>query len=65
MAPVTPGEVLAGEYLEPFGISQYALATAVHVDPMRINRIVKGTQAISADSALRLGRYFGTTAQSG
>lgn len=63
LAPVTPGEILAEEYLEPLGLSQNALAKAIHVDPMRINRILRGSQVITADTALRLGRYFGTTAQ--
>ena len=63
LEPVTPGEILAEEYLAPFGLSQYALAKALRVDPMRINGIVNGTRTITADTALRLARYFGTSAQ--
>ena len=61
--PITPGEVLHEEFLEPMGLSQYRLAKEIHVSPRRINEIVKGTRAITADTALRLGRYFGTSAQ--
>ena len=57
-----PGEHLA-EFLEEYGISQYRLAKDIHVSPRRINEIVHGKRAISADTALRLGRYFGTSAQ--
>ena len=61
--PITPGEVLAEEFLKPFGLSQYRLAKDIHVSARRINEIVKGKRAITADTALRLGRYFGTSAQ--
>jgi antitoxin HigA-1 len=61
--PVTPGEVLEEEFLKPMGLSQYRLAKEIHVPPRRINEIVKGKRAITADTALRLGRYFGTSAQ--
>lgn len=61
MAPVHPGEILFEEYLEPLGISQYRLAKDVSVAPRRINEIVHGTRAITADTALRLARYFGTS----
>ena len=61
--PITPGEVLEEEFLSPLGISQYRLAREVHVSPRRINEIVKGKRAITADTALRLGKFFGTTAQ--
>ncbi|MEH6519393.1 MAG: HigA family addiction module antitoxin [Halioglobus sp.] len=61
--PITPGEVLQEEFLSPMGLSQYRLAKEIHVSPRRINEIVKGTRAITADTALRLSRYFGTTAQ--
>ncbi|MCG6868887.1 MAG: HigA family addiction module antidote protein [Gammaproteobacteria bacterium] len=57
-----PGEHLA-EFLEEYGISQYRLAKDIHVPPRRINEIVHGKRAITADTALRLGRYFGTSAQ--
>jgi len=56
--PIHPGEHLA-EFLEELGISQYRLAKEIHVPPRRINEIVHGKRAITADTALRLGRYFG------
>lgn len=62
-APITPGEVLDEEFLAPMGISQYRLAKEIHVSPRRINEIVKGKRAITADTALRLGKFFGTSAQ--
>ncbi len=61
--PITPGEILEEEFLKPMGLSQYRLAKEIHVPARRINEIVKGKRAITADTALRLGRYFGTTAQ--
>ncbi len=61
--PIHPGEILHEEFLEPLGISQYRLAKDVSVPPRRINEIVKGTRAISANTALRLARYFGTSEQ--
>jgi addiction module HigA family antidote len=61
LAPVHPGEVLLEESLKPLGISQYRLAKDISVPPRRINEIVHGTRAISADTALRLSRYFGTS----
>lgn len=60
--PVHPGEHLA-EFLEDAELSQYALAKAISVPPRRINEIIKGRRAITADTALRLGRYFGMSAQ--
>jgi antitoxin HigA-1 len=57
--PVHPGEILLEEFLKPFGISQYRLAHDIGVPPRRINEIVHGKRAISADTALRLSRYFG------
>ena len=57
--PVHPGEVLLEEFLEPMGISQYRLAKDVSVPARRINEIVHGTRSITADTALRLARYFG------
>ena len=61
--PIHPGEVLLAEFLEPLGLSQYRLAHAISVPPRRINEIVHGNRAISADTALRLSRFFGTSAQ--
>jgi addiction module HigA family antidote len=63
MSPIHPGEVLLGEFLRPLGISQYRLAKEVSVPPRRINEIVRGQRAITADTALRLARYFQTTNQ--
>jgi addiction module HigA family antidote len=56
---VTPGEILLEEFLKPMGLSQNALARAVHVPPRRINEIVLGQRAVTADTDLRLARYFG------
>ena len=61
LAPIHPGEVLMADFLEPLALSQYRLAHDVSVPPRRINEIVHGTRAITADTALRLARYFGTT----
>ena len=61
MVPVHPGEILLEEFLAPLGLSQYRLAKETSVPPRRINEIVKGLRAISADTALRLARYFGTS----
>jgi addiction module HigA family antidote len=58
---VTPGEILREEFLRPLAISQYRLAKAITVPPRRINEIVHGKRAITADTALRLARYFGTS----
>lgn len=58
MAPIHPGEILMEEFLKPMAISQYKLAKDIHVSPRRVNEIVHGQRAISADTALRLGRYF-------
>ena len=58
-SPVHPGEILLEEFLKPFGISQYRLAQDIGVPPRRINEIVHGKRAVSADTALRLSRYFG------
>ena len=59
LPPTHPGEMLLEEFLVPMGVSQYALAKAISVPPRRINEIVHGLRGISADTALRLGRYFG------
>ena len=63
LAPIHPGEVLLADFLEPMAISQYRLAHALSVPPRRINEIVHGKRAVSADTALRLARFFGTTEQ--
>jgi addiction module HigA family antidote len=61
LPPVHPGEILLEEFLLPLGISQYRLAKDVSVPPRRINEIVRGSRAVTADTALRLARYFGTS----
>lgn len=61
--PIHPGEILFTEFLEPLGVSQYRLAKDIGVTPRRINEIVHGRRAITADTALRLGRYFNMEAQ--
>lgn len=63
MNPVHPGEILAGEFMEPLGITAYRLAKDLDVTPPRIYEILKGERAISAGTALRLGRYFGIDPQ--
>ena len=61
--PIHPGEIMLTEFLEPMGISQYRLAKDIGVTPRRINEIAHGRRAISADTALRLGRFFSMEAQ--
>ncbi len=61
MPPIHPGEILQEEFLDPMKISQYRLALDTSVPPRRINEIVHGKRAITADTALRLSRYFGTS----
>ncbi len=61
MKPVHPGEVLLEEYLKPLEVSQYRLAKSISVPPRRINEIVHGKRAITADTALRLARFFGSS----
>lgn len=61
--PVHPGEILLEDFLEPLGISQYRLAKEMNVYPRKINEIVHGKRSITADTALRLSRFFGTTAE--
>ena len=63
MRPVHPGEILLEEFLKPMAISQYRLSKDIHVPPRRINEIVHGKRSITADTALRLGRYFNMSAQ--
>jgi addiction module HigA family antidote len=62
IAPIHPGEILQEEFLEPLKLSQNALAKAIHVSARRINEIVHGKRAITADTALRLSLFFGTSA---
>ena len=61
MEPIHPGEILQADFLEPLGVSQYRLAQDISVPARRINEIVHGKRAVSADTALRLARYFGTS----
>ncbi len=63
LAPVHPGEILLEEFLEPMGISQYRLSKDISVPPRRINEIVHGNRAVSANTALRLAKYFEVTPQ--
>jgi len=58
LSNITPGEILQEEFLKPMAITQYRLAKDIGVPPRRINEIVNGQRAITADTALRLGRYF-------
>lgn len=62
LSPIHPGEVLYEDFMKPIGLSQYRLAKDIGVTPIRINQIIKGKRAISVDTAMRLGRYFGTSA---
>jgi len=62
-APIHPGKILLEEFLKPLDLSQYRLAKSISVPPRRINEIVHGKRAITADTALRLSRFFDTTAQ--
>ena len=57
--PIHPGEILMEEFLKPLGLSQYRLAKGIGVPPRRINEIVHGKRAVTADTALRLSRFFG------
>lgn len=61
IGPIHPGEILLEEFLKPMGLSQYRLAKDINVDPRRINEIVLGKRSITADTALRLSRYFGSS----
>ncbi|UUZ61410.1 HigA family addiction module antitoxin [Nocardioides sp. B-3] len=61
MTPIHPGEILMEDFLGPLGISQNGTAVAIGVPPRRINEIVHGKRRVTADTALRLARYFGTT----
>jgi addiction module HigA family antidote len=63
MPPVHPGEILLEDFMKPLGISQYRLAKGMGVYPRKINEIVQGKRAVTADTALRLARFFGTSAE--
>jgi antitoxin HigA-1 len=61
MAPMHPGEILLEDFMKPLGITQYRLAKEMNVYPRKVNEIVQGKRAITADTALRLARFFGTS----
>lgn len=63
LSPIHPGEVLQEDFIAPLGVTQHRVAVAIGVPPRRINEIVHGKRRVTADTALRLGRYFGTSAQ--
>ena len=62
LSPIQPGEVLLEDFMKPLGLSQYRLAHDIGVTPIRISQIVNGQRAITVDTAMRLARYFGTSA---
>lgn len=62
LSPIHPGEVLLEDFMKPLGLSQYRLAHDIGVTPIRISQIVNGQRAITVDTAMRLARYFGTSA---
>lgn len=62
LSPIHPGEVLAEDFMKPLGLSQYQLAQDIGVSPIRISQIVRGKRAVTVDTAMRLARYFGTSA---
>ena len=63
LKPVKPGDILSHDFMEPLGLSANALARELHVPPNRISSVLNGSRSITADTALRLARYFGGTAQ--
>jgi addiction module HigA family antidote len=63
LPPVHPGEVLLEDFMKPLGLTQYRLAKDLGVAPLRISQIVRGQRAVTADTAMRLSRYFGTSAE--
>jgi len=63
LSPIHPGEVLMEDFMKPLGLSQYRLAKDIGVTPIRISQIVNGRRAITVDTAMRLARYFGTSAE--
>jgi addiction module HigA family antidote len=62
LSPIHPGEVLIEDFMKPLGLSQYRLAQELGVTPIRISQIIKGQRAVTVDTAMRLARYFGTSA---
>ncbi|OGO37779.1 MAG: addiction module antidote protein, HigA family [Chloroflexi bacterium RBG_16_57_11] len=63
LSPIPPGEVLLEDFMKPLGLSQYRLAQDLGVSPIRISQIIHGQRAITVDTAMRLARYFGTSAK--
>jgi addiction module HigA family antidote len=63
LPPVHPGEILLEDFIKPLSLSQYRIAKDIGVSPLRISQIVRGQRAITADTAMRLARYFGTSAE--
>ena len=62
LSPIHPGEVLFEDFMKPLGLTQYRLAQDIGVPPIRISQIIRGERAITVDTAIRLARYFGTSA---
>jgi addiction module HigA family antidote len=62
LSPIHPGEILLEDFMKPLGLTQYRLAKDIGVTPIRISQIIRGERAISVDTAMRLARYFGTSA---
>ena len=62
LSPIHPGEILLEDFMKPLGLTQYRLAHAIGITPIRISQIVKGKRSITVDTAMRLARYFGTSA---
>ena len=62
LSPIHPGEILLEDFMHPLGLSQYRLAHDIGVTPIRISQIVNGQRAVTVDTAMRLARYFGTSA---
>jgi antitoxin HigA-1 len=63
LASIHPGEILLEDFMKPLGLTQYRLAKDIGVTPIRISQIINGKRAISVDTAMRLARYFGTSAE--
>ena len=63
LSPIHPGEILLEEFMKPLGLSQYRLAQDLGVSPIRISQIIHGQRSITVDTAMRLARYFGTSAE--
>ncbi|MDI6769390.1 MAG: HigA family addiction module antitoxin [Anaerolineales bacterium] len=62
LSPIHPGEILLEDFVKPLGLSQYRLAQDIGVSPIRVSQIIRGQRSITVDTAMRLARYFGTSA---